>query len=52
MNTYRFLVRYSNDLRETEVKARGYDEAVYLLECRAKRALMQIIKIESFKVII
>ena len=46
MQTYRYLVTYTNDKRETEVKARNEEEAKYLLECKAKMALMQIVKIE------
>ena len=49
MKTYRFKVTYTNDVRIQEVKARNLDEANYLIECRAKKALMQILKIELLK---
>jgi hypothetical protein len=46
MKTYIFSVTYTNDKRTEEVKARSEQEAKYLLECRAKKALMQIVNID------
>lgn len=46
MNTYNFIVTYTNDKRAVEVKARDLEEAEFLLLQRAKKALMQI---ASFK---
>jgi hypothetical protein len=46
MKTFKFIVTYTNDKRQVEVKARSKEEAIYLLECRSKRALMQIVKID------
>jgi len=51
MKTYRFLVTYTNDARQTEVKARNEDEAVYLLGCRAKKALLQIVSTKLIAII-
>jgi hypothetical protein len=46
MRTYRFLVTYTNDKRQTEVKAISEDRAVEILKGVAKRALMQITDIK------
>ncbi len=47
MQIYKFIVTYTNDKREIEIKARCKEDAIYLLECRTKRALMKIVKIEE-----
>jgi hypothetical protein len=46
MKNYKFKVTYTNDTRNVEVKARSESEAKYLLEIRAKKALMIITSID------
>lgn len=45
MKTFIFSVTYTNDQRQAEVKARSEQEAKYLLQCRAKKALLKITNI-------
>jgi hypothetical protein len=51
MKTYRFIVTYTNDKRETEVKAMNEKEAIETLENRAKRAMLKIVKIELTRIL-
>ena len=51
MKTYRFFVTYTNDKRQTEVKAINEDRAIEILKGVAKRALMQITDIKLIETI-
>jgi hypothetical protein len=47
METFKFIVTYTNDKRRVEVKAINREEATYMVHDRAKRALMRVVKIED-----
>jgi hypothetical protein len=44
---FNFLVLYTNDVRQVEVKARSEKEAIDIIHDRAKRALMRVVSIAA-----
>ena len=46
-NTFVFVVTYTNDVRQVEVKARTEKEAVDIIHYRAKKALLKVVNIAT-----
>ena len=51
MQTFRFLIIYTNDKRIIETKSTTEQDAIYSLKRKAQRELMQIIDIKLLSII-